>query len=34
MAENAVEKEELLCNRMLIIKKVEKHEKEAISYFY
>lgn len=25
---------EMLCNKMLVIKKVEKHEKEAISHFY
>ena len=29
-----MDKEERLCNRMLSIKRLEKHEKEAISHFY
>ena len=32
--ERREETEELLCNKMLFMKKVEKYEKEAIGYFY
>lgn len=28
------EKEDYLCHKMLIVKRVERHEKEAINYFY